>query len=549
MSEEKEDSFIIDNTNGKNIKYKRKNELGKGAYGKCFLLECLEDNKEYAGKIINKEKLIKNESKKINKEDDQIIIKYKEDIYSEIRIHQKLNHPNIVKFHKRFEDNENVYILLEYCKNSDLQKLLNKRKHLKEIEVQYYINELIKALKYLHLNEKLIHRDLKPTNIFITENMEVKLGDFGLALEINEKEEEKLKSICGTPNYMAPEIYTKKYSFEVDIWSLGIIMYQLIFGQSPFNMRKGNKEHINKLINKNYDFPEDIKISPCAKDLIKQILEPDPKRRPSLDQILTHDFFNLGKEIPKSLPSYTNKYPPAPSYIKSYMPEADDDGIVYRPCSTTKLVNIIEEDNDDNNIEEKNNKKEEENLIGVKTWIRKYHIYSKHLSYLLNNGYYGILYKKNKILLKPDLKNIIYYDKNNTKSEYEYNNIPKNLVELQEEYDMFINLKDKLKVDDNNSFEKEENNYDIFLINFKEDNDIKIFLFNNYDLQITFNKDSTEILFSKENKVITYVNLNKQRINYSINGIKEEINNNYELKKRYEICEKYIKMVLINKNS
>ena len=540
MSEDKE---IIDNTNGKNIKYKIKKELGKGAFGKCFLFECLKDNKEYAGKIISKEKLIKYESKKINKEEDEIIDNYKKNIYSEIRIHQRLNHSNIVRLHKTFEDNDNLYILLEYCKNSDLEIILKKRKHLKEIEVQYYINELIKALKYLHLNEKLIHRDLKPQNIFLTENMEVKVGDFGLALEINEKEEEKLNDICGTLNYIAPEIYTRKYSYEVDIWSLGIIMYQLIYGQTPFNIKKNNKEDIKKLINKNYDFPEDIRISPCAKDLIKQILEPDPERRPSLDQILTHDFFNLGKEIPMSLPSYTNKDSPTLSYIRSYMPEADDDGIVNRPCSTTKLVNIIEEDNDE---EKKNEKEEEKNLIGVKTWIRKYNCYNKHHSYLLNNGYYGILYKKNKILLKPDLKNIIYYDKDNTKSEYEYNNIPNNLKELQEEYDMFINLKDKLKVEDNNFIEKEE---DIYLIDFKKNDDIKIFLFNNYDLQFIFNKDSTEILFSKENEVITYVNLNKQRINYSINRIKEEINNNYELKKRYEICEKYIKMVIDNKKS
>jgi polo-like kinase 1 len=124
--------------------------------------------------------------------------------------------------------------MFEYCENKDLSSLLKKRRKLKEIEVQYYIYQLIQAL--IHLQERnIIHRDIKLENIFLTEKLELKLGDFGLARKLNYPEA-KCYDFAGTPAYMAPEIFEIKpsYTLKADIWPIGVIMYQLLLGELPF---------------------------------------------------------------------------------------------------------------------------------------------------------------------------------------------------------------------------------------------------------------------------------------------------------------------------
>lgn len=131
--------------------------------------------------------------------------------------------------------------------------------------------------------------------------MEVKVGDFGLAAKIDFDGERK-RTICGTPNYIAPEVLEGRsgHSYEVDIWSLGVIIYTLIIGKPPFETAdvKATYDRIKK---NSYNFPEHVPISDAAKDLITRILSKDPARRPNLDDILQHDFFTQGS-IPKTLP-------------------------------------------------------------------------------------------------------------------------------------------------------------------------------------------------------------------------------------------------------
>ena len=113
--------------------------------------------------------------------------------------------------------------------------LIKNRKYLTEPEVQYFLLQIIDAIKYLH-NRRIIHRDLKLGNIFLDDNLDVKVGDFGLATELNEPNERK-KTMCGTPNYIAPEILQSEgkraYSYEVDIWAIGVITYTLLIGKRP----------------------------------------------------------------------------------------------------------------------------------------------------------------------------------------------------------------------------------------------------------------------------------------------------------------------------
>ena len=157
-------------------KYFKGRLLGKGGFAKCYEFTCSENKKIFAAKVVAKSGLVKSRAK--------------QKLISEIKIHKSLHHPQIVAFEHYFEDTENVYILLEMCQNQTLNELLKRRKRLTEIEVQCYIVQLIKALKYLH-SHRVIHRDLKLGNLFLTEKMELKVGDFGLATKLDFEGERK----------------------------------------------------------------------------------------------------------------------------------------------------------------------------------------------------------------------------------------------------------------------------------------------------------------------------------------------------------------------
>lgn len=156
----------------------------------------------------------------------------------------------------------------------------------------------------------IIHRDLKLGNLFITDKMEIKIGDFGLATSI-QYEGERKHTICGTPNYIAPEILEGKtlgHSYEVDIWALGVILYTLLVGRPPYET-EDVKETYKKILSNIYSFPDHIYVSESAKDLIKKILIIDPTKRLKLDEIRNHAFLNETK-IPASLPNSTCTMPP-----------------------------------------------------------------------------------------------------------------------------------------------------------------------------------------------------------------------------------------------
>lgn len=214
-----------------------------------------------------------------------------------------------------FEDHENVYILLEICTNQTLNELIKRRKRLVELEVQCYLSQIVSSLKYLH-KQKVIHRDLKLGNLFLNENMEIKLGDFGLATKL-EYEGERKKTICGTPNYIAPEILEGKgHSYEVDIWSVGVIIYTQLIGKPPFET-PDVKSTYKKIRAGQYTFPEHVTISDNAKNLITKILQLDPSKRPTLDEILDHPFMS-SNSIPKTLPRSTLACPPSKGYIEQF---------------------------------------------------------------------------------------------------------------------------------------------------------------------------------------------------------------------------------------
>jgi len=185
--------------------------------------------------------------------------------------------------------------------------------------VQCYVNQICAAAKYLH-SHRVIHRDLKLGNLFLNDKMEIKIGDFGLATKL-EFDGERKRTICGTPNYIAPEVLEGKqgHSYEVDIWSLGVIIYTLIIGKPPFETSDVKTTYKRIRMNA-YSFPENVPISEAGKDIIQRILTNDPSKRPNVDEILAHEFINHGGTIPRLLPASTLACPPSSTYIRQFLP-------------------------------------------------------------------------------------------------------------------------------------------------------------------------------------------------------------------------------------
>uniref|UniRef100_A0A8C9YDH6 Serine/threonine-protein kinase PLK n=1 Tax=Sander lucioperca TaxID=283035 RepID=A0A8C9YDH6_SANLU len=256
--------------------YCRGKVLGKGGFAKCYEMTDLSTSKVYAAKIIPHARVSKPHQR--------------EKIDREIELHRALHHKHIVHFYHHFEDKENIYILLEYCSRKSLAHILKARKVLTEPEVRYYLRQIVSGLKYLH-EQEILHRDLKLGNFFVNESMELKVGDFGLAAKL-EPAGNRRKTICGTPNYLSPEVLNKQgHGCESDIWALGCVMYTMLLGRPPFETTN-LKETYRCIREARYSLPSSL--SPQAKQLITSLLAKIPEDRPNLDHILRHDFFTQG---------------------------------------------------------------------------------------------------------------------------------------------------------------------------------------------------------------------------------------------------------------
>lgn len=283
-------------------RYSRGRFLGKGGFAKCFEITDLESKQVFAGKIVPKALILKQHQR--------------EKMSSEIAIHKSLNHPNVVGFHGFFEDDDFVFVVLELCRRRSLLELHKRRKAVTEPEARYFMMQLLKGVQYLH-NNRIIHRDLKLGNIFLNDDMDLKIGDFGLATKI-EFDGERKKTLCGTPNYIAPEVLCKKgHSYEVDVWSLGCILYTLLVGKPPFET-SCLKETYNRIKKNNYTIPWHI--NPAASSLIKRMLHADPSQRPTVTELLSDEFLASGY-VPSRLPTTCLTIPPRFSIAPSTVTE------------------------------------------------------------------------------------------------------------------------------------------------------------------------------------------------------------------------------------
>lgn len=288
--------IIYDNTT--DTTYLRGRLLGKGGFARCYEILNLSTNKIYAGKIISKTRIAKPHQK--------------QKILREVQLQKHLKHRHVVEFNSYFEDDSNVYIILENCSRKSLVHVLKHRKCLTEPEVRYYLRQLVDGVDYIHSN-RIIHRDLKLGNMLLNADMELKLADFGLATRVDFAGEKKM-TVCGTPNYIAPEVLQKKgHSFEADIWAVGCITYALLVGRPPFETTT-LKETYLRITENNYTLPPSL--SSAAKNLIRRCLNPEPTKRPSLQDILSDEFFTCGY-LPRNLsPTCCTSPPKFPSYSR-----------------------------------------------------------------------------------------------------------------------------------------------------------------------------------------------------------------------------------------
>jgi len=267
-------------------------QIGKGAFATVYKGHHKTIQQEVAIKIISRRNTSfwQNEDKEIEKE---------------ISILKTLDHPNIVKF-IHFEKNTLYYFLIfEFCENGDLETVINNlyNGQVPEEQAQKYIQQIIEGIKAMKARN-IVHRDLKLANILVSKDFFLKIADFGLARFI-EQDDPLLKTFAGTPMTMDPLIFEQNnYNEKCDIWSLGVIFYQVLTGKIPFNPGKGaNIPQFVAFLKSQPPliFPKDIPLSDSFKSLIRTMLVFDVNQRISFEDLFNHDWIT-GKNLVSSLP-------------------------------------------------------------------------------------------------------------------------------------------------------------------------------------------------------------------------------------------------------
>ena len=267
--------------------YKILSFLGEGSYGKVFKAREIS-----TGRVIAVKKMsIGDSQSKYNK------------IIKEINLLKSLDHPNIVKYYDFFQEEEYIYLMMEYLEGCTLKQYIKNNENISEDNARIIIKQLLTALSYLHYTCDICHRDVKPENIMFKEKNDInhlKLLDFGLSLDSFESK--KHLENCGTLVYMAPELLNNiKYTKGVDVWSVGIILYMLLMkGKNPFYNKGDSRETIIKNIrNNNVIFSCDNdnlnQISKMGKDLINKLLKKNPLYRYTIRSALEHPWITMNK--------------------------------------------------------------------------------------------------------------------------------------------------------------------------------------------------------------------------------------------------------------
>ncbi|KPJ04975.1 Serine/threonine-protein kinase 6-A [Papilio xuthus] len=242
--------------------------LGKGKFVNVYLAREKESHYVVALKVLFKSQIMDSE--------------IEHQVRREVEIQCRLRHPNILRMYGYFHDEKRVYFILEYAKYGALYKLLKDQERFDERTAAICVRDLTRALLYCH-SKKVIHRDIKPENLLVGSNYELKIADFGWSVH---SPSSRRMTLCGTLDYLSPEmIEGKPHSYPVDIWSLGVLCYELLVGLPPFDAKDSHQTYkkIRYVIIKYPDF-----VSEKAKDLVGKLLVINPDQRLPLTQVLKH---------------------------------------------------------------------------------------------------------------------------------------------------------------------------------------------------------------------------------------------------------------------
>ncbi|XP_035986433.1 MAP/microtubule affinity-regulating kinase 3 isoform X2 [Fundulus heteroclitus] len=257
--------------------YRLLKTIGKGNFAKVKLARHIPTGREVAIKIIDKTQLNPTSLQKL---------------FREVRIMKILNHPNIVKLFEVIETEKTLYLVMEYASGGEVFDYLVAHGRMKEKEARAKFRQIVSAVQYCH-QKRIVHRDLKAENLLLDADMNIKIADFGFSNEFTLGG--KLDTFCGSPPYAAPELFQgKKYDGpEVDVWSLGVILYTLVSGSLPFD-GQNLKELRERVLRGKYRIP--FYMSTDCENLLKRFLVLNPGKRGTLEQIMKDRWINGGDE-------------------------------------------------------------------------------------------------------------------------------------------------------------------------------------------------------------------------------------------------------------
>lgn len=311
--------------------------LGTGSFGKVILVKCKYNNQIYAMKVLKKEYVKKRKQEDHTKTERNILAKIK--------------YPFIVFLYFAFQDDKQLYFITEFAQGGELFYHLKKERFFDNEKTKFYIAEIVLALGFLHKNN-FLYRDLKPENILLDKNGHVKLTDFGLSKVLLEKTNDRAYTICGTPQYLAPEIVKcKGYDKTVDWWSLGVLMYEMLSGRLPLKIPKGKPldySYYKQKIDMPNNFTED------AKQILLELLSVEPKKRlgygpDGLKNIKKHPYF---KEIDWEKLEKREILPPFVPKIKNDIDVGYFDKMFTNEKITNSLIELTNSSEKDNTIYE-----------------------------------------------------------------------------------------------------------------------------------------------------------------------------------------------------
>ena len=497
--------------------------IGKGGFGSVWKVRHKVTKQIFAIKVINKESIVK-----------QNMV---EQTNREIEIMYKLDHPHIIKLYSHFEDDEDFCLIMQIASKGQLYSVIKRLKRLDQRTAAQYMRETISAIKYLHTRTPpIIHRDIKPENILLDQDGRCKLADFGWSnFDDGRKNRE---TYCGTPEYLAPEMVTKSgHDESVDIWALGVLLFEMLTGRTPFNFTGDRIQLYNNIKSLRIvwtdDFPQ------LAKDLVGRILRLNPKDRLTLDQIINHQWFRDTPLLKPLLnPIVYNERQKLESHLIQSIPEGDQTrNIMNKSAIPNKQIATRIISHNENPIKEAN-------IVQEINQINKN---------MMNNGYY---YDENNSQYSNHIKivpqhinkdpkdnnllssqNIISSQKNQIRvDKNQYEKEQKELKELREDNIMKTNQINELK----RALEKARRD----IVDMKEKNREQEAIYTDMET-----KSNRLMKLESENKLLKIDLTKMTKDNQTLKSKFEELNNKYEeLKVKYKNNEARLKSIEENKN-